>query len=218
MARYTEWCEDLERELAEPFPKEWIQQKRQGGTSIDFVGWPLYVHKLNALVGPGWSMGTPILQEVGGKLVMGLPITILGVTRVNFGSEDEEHGNAGEDGKVRDFGSAETNSFAQALKRTLALFGMGLPMYDKKGHIPRSPYNTRPLNPIEREHAAMVEWIVATVEPLSEEAQMELTGARVGTKDYVRAQWKSIKSTFHVAKAVVSALEDATGSKFTPPA
>lgn len=143
MARFTEWSPELESELARPFPREWEQTKRQGSATLTFVGWHFYVHRLNELVGPGWSMGEPILREVGGKLIMGTPVTILGVTRVNFGSEEEEHGNAEEvdDGKggtkkvVRDYGSAETNSFAQAFKRTCSLFGLGLYMYDKGGKM-----------------------------------------------------------------------------------
>lgn len=148
MAQFDAWRPELEAALAEPFPDAWLQTKRQGGTQITFVGWHLYIHRLNQLVGPGWSMGEPILREVGGKLVMGLPVSIFGVTRVNFRSEEEEHGNADDDGKVRDFGSAETNSFAQALKRTLSLFGLRLSLYDKGGKMGARP--AAPSQPVER--------------------------------------------------------------------
>lgn len=124
MAKYTEWCPALEAALAEPFPAAVVKQKSKGGTRIAFVPWHHYVRRLNALVGSGWSMGEPVVREIAGKLVLGVPVTILGVTRVNFGDEDE-----GKD----DYGTASTNAWAQAFKRTCALFGVGLDMYDKDG-------------------------------------------------------------------------------------
>jgi hypothetical protein len=130
MAKHTEWTPALEAELAAPFPRELVQQKemkskKTGHVSrIDFVAWHHYTLRLNDLVGSGWSMGEPILREVAGKLVMALPVTVLGVTRVNVGDEDEDKD---------DYGTASTNAWAQAFKRTCALFGMGLDMYDKKG-------------------------------------------------------------------------------------
>lgn len=128
MAQFTEWCDALEDALSEPFPEDVVQQKRKGGTAISFVAWHHYVRKLNDLVGAGWSIGTPIITEVGGKMVVALPVTILGTTRINFGSEDEDKD---------DYGDAATNAWAQAVKRTLALFGMGLYMYDKTRPQPR---------------------------------------------------------------------------------
>lgn len=125
MAKYTEWCPALEAALAEPFPAAVVKQKSKGGTRIAFVSWHHYVRRLNALVGSGWSMGEPVVREIAGKLVLGVPVTILGVTRVNFGDEDE-----GKD----DYGTASTNAWAQAFKRTCALFGIGLDMYDKDGN------------------------------------------------------------------------------------
>lgn len=122
MAKYREWCDGLERDLAEPFAPEDHRQKKQGGSTIPFVNWSVYVSRLNELVGGGWEMGEPIIREVSGKLIVGVPITILGVTRVNFGDEAEDKDS---------FGSAITNSYAQALKRTCALFGLGLYMYDE---------------------------------------------------------------------------------------
>lgn len=124
MAKYTEWCPALEAALSEPFPAAVVKQKSKGGTRIAFVPWHHYVRRLNALVGSGWSMGEPVVREVAGKLVLGVPVTILGVSRVNFGDEDE-----GKD----DYGTASTNAWAQAFKRTCALFGIGLDMYDKDG-------------------------------------------------------------------------------------
>ena len=123
MAMYEKWDDALADALAQPFPPECVKQLRKGGAPIPFISWHFYAARLNALVGPeGWSMGTPILHDLAGKLVVGLPVSILGVTKINFGTEDE-----GKD----DFGDAATNAWAMAFKRTLALFGMGLYMYDK---------------------------------------------------------------------------------------
>ena len=129
METFTEWSDELRAALAEPFPSQQVSKKKKGGQSIPFVSWHFYAARLNELVGGGWSMGTPIQMLVGGKLMIGLPVTILGVTRVNFGDENADQG--GE----KDYGSASTNAFAQAFKRTLSLFGMGLYLYDKEGRI-----------------------------------------------------------------------------------
>lgn len=138
MARYAAWGEDLERALAEPFPAALVQQKRKGGSNISFVPWHVYASRLNDLVGPGWSIGELTMREVGGKLVTSLPLTILGTTRVNVGSEDEEKD---------DFGDACTNSWAQAFKRSCALFGLGLSMYDKAGVVAKLREQERATRP-----------------------------------------------------------------------
>lgn len=146
MPRFTEWCPELEAALAEPFPREVIKVKEQGGTKIEFVPWHHYVRRLNDLVGPGWSMGEPVIAKTDpyekwrkprgnepgqmvtmpGRFVIAVPVTILGVTRVNVGDESE-----GKD----DYGTPSTNALAQAFKRTLALFGMGLEFYDKEARM-----------------------------------------------------------------------------------
>lgn len=129
MAKYTEWCAELETELAAPFPDAYVQVKKIKGTEIHFCAWHVYVKKLNHLVGGGWSMEPPIPMQAGGKLVVAVGITILGVTRWNVGDEDADH---------EGYGSGSTNAFAQGYKRACALFGMGLDMYDKKrGQAPQ---------------------------------------------------------------------------------
>lgn len=126
MSVYAEWCDELEAALAEPFPMEVRQNKRMGGQEITFVSWTHYVERLNRLVGAGgWEVGEVNFWHAGDKLVMAVPVTILGVTKVNVGDEGEDKD---------DFGTAATNAYAQALKRTLALFGMGLrDLYIEKG-------------------------------------------------------------------------------------
>lgn len=129
MARFTEWNEDLERALAEPFARELHEQKGGKGT---FVSWEHYVRRLNELVGvAGWTIHAPLAFHAGNKLGLAVGVTILGVTRWDVGDEMEDHGEPDDDGKVRDYGSSCTNAFAQALKRACSKFGLGLYMYDK---------------------------------------------------------------------------------------
>lgn len=131
MAKYTEWSEELEKALAEPFAPELHMQKGGKGT---FVSVHHYVSRLNALVGVhGWSMEPVVTFHAGNKLGIAVGVTILGVTKWNVGDEMEDHGEPDDDGKVRDFGSSCTNSWAQAFKRCLAYgFRMGLYLYDKE--------------------------------------------------------------------------------------
>jgi hypothetical protein len=123
VAKYTEWSAELEAELAEPFPAAYVQTKKLKGNEISFVPWHVYVRKLTHLVGSGWQMEPPIPMQAGGKLVVAVGLTILGVTRWNVGDEDADH---------EGYGSGATNAFAQGYKRAAALFGVGLDMYDKK--------------------------------------------------------------------------------------
>ena len=109
--------------LAAPFPAAAHEIKRMGGADITFVGWHHYVTRLND-VAPEWSMGDPIIHTIGDKLLMGLPLTILGVTRINFGDEDSDKDS---------YGTAGTNAYAQAFKRSCAMFGLGLYLYDGGG-------------------------------------------------------------------------------------
>ncbi len=83
-------------------------------------------------------MGTPITIHLGEKLVMGVPLIVFGVTRCNWGDEDDSEWETVVDQKTGEesekktmYGSPVTNAFAQAFKRSCALFGMGLSMYDK---------------------------------------------------------------------------------------
>ena len=208
MAKFKEWSPALEEALSEPFPSEFLSEIRKGGRPVTVVSWHLYVMRLNELVGPGWSMGEPILKEIGGKLIMGTPVTIFGVTRCNFGSEAEEHGNAEEDGKVRDFGSAETNSFAQSLKRTLALFGMGLSLYDKSGVMVR--YKEKAA------HDAALDFIRDVGARSDESVILHMTdGSQQPLKDAVRKAWPTVKRERAAAIAFAKAIEDSTGQLFS---
>jgi hypothetical protein len=124
MAEFNEWGDGLEEALAAPFPPEAHKTLRKGGTDITFVSVWDYVNRLNELVGPGGWEDRVTLHDAGGRLIATVELTILGITKTNVGDEEEA-----KDG----FGTAATNAWAQALKRSASLFGLGLYLYDKDG-------------------------------------------------------------------------------------
>ncbi len=200
MPRFAEWSPALETALAEPFPREFVQQKKKGGSSIDFVAWHHYARRLNDLVGGGWSVGELTMRDVGGKLLIALPLTILGSTRVNVGTEDEDKD---------DFGDAATNAWAQAFKRSCALFGLGLGMYDKSGIAQKHRQA--------EVHRAALEWIRQTAERCDDDVEMEVKGgASRPVKDVVRESWTTVERDAGAAMRLVRALEVATGQAFNP--
>jgi len=124
MARYNEWGDELEAALAEPFPAAAHKTLKKGGAEITFVSVWDYVRRLNELVGVNGWHNVVRVSEAGGKLIMTCELTVLNVTKCNAGDEKEEKD---------DFGTASTNSWAQAFKRTCSLFGLGLYLYEKGG-------------------------------------------------------------------------------------
>lgn len=129
---HKEWSPELMAALAEPFDpaliglKEVKDRKTNTTSKIPFVSWTHYVERLNKLVGPGWSDNVTMMHSAGGKLVVAVSVTILGVTRSNLGDENEAKDS---------FGTASTNAVAQAQKRACAKFGLGLYLYDKEERI-----------------------------------------------------------------------------------
>lgn len=200
MAKFTEWCPALEAALAEPFPPEFVQQKKKGGTAIDFVAWHHYARRLNELVGGGWSVGELSMREVGGKLLIALPLTILGATRTNVGTEDEDKD---------DYGDAGTNAWAQAFKRSASLFGVGLGMYDKGGAAARHQQQSA--------HRRALEWIRDVAERCDDEVEMSVKGGiSKPVKEVVRDSWATVERDPNAASRLVKAIESATGQRFDP--
>ena len=104
--------------LAVPFPAE--SHKELPGKKGTYVSWHHYIERLNEQA-PGWSMDTAEI-EVAGKLIIKCTLTIGGVSRVNYGNEDADKDS---------YGTAVEGAMAQALKRTCAMFGLGLYLYDE---------------------------------------------------------------------------------------
>jgi len=152
-SRYSTWEETklddktLADVLAEPFPEACHKTyKGPGGANITYVGVWDYVQRLNQLVGPqGWGSDTR-LDTAGGKLIATVSLTILGVTKTNVG--DEEEGKEG-------YGTAATNSHAQAFKRAAAGFGLCLYLYE--------PFQTEktPQKPASDERTALRQEVMA---------------------------------------------------------
>lgn len=122
MSEFTEWTDGLEEALAARFPDSAHKTLEKGGTKITYVGWTDYIIRLNELVGPGGWESHVQLTDAGGKVIVVASLTVLGITKTNVGDEEEEK---------KGYGSPSTNAYAQALKRTCALFGLGLYLYDK---------------------------------------------------------------------------------------
>lgn len=204
MSVHTGWSAELERDLATPFPSEAMLTKTLKGTKISFVPWHFYVQRLNYLLGGGWAMEAPIPMQAGGKLVVAVGLTILGVTRWNVGDEDADH---------EGFGSSSTNAFAQGYKRAAALFGMGLDLYDKHGTA-----DAVRVSQVEQEdHAAMIQFIRSAGESIPDDAMMPQSGkAPVPLKQHLRERWAAIKEQPRMARAAVDAIEVATRLRYTP--
>lgn len=198
MAKFTEWCPALEAALAEPFPPEFVQQKTKGRTAIDFVAWHHYARRLSELVGGGWSVGELTMRDVGGKLLLALPLTILGTTRTNVGTEDE-----GKD----DYGDAATNAWAQAFKRSAALFGVGLGMYDKAGVAEKYKGKT--------DHDAALAFIREIAARCEPNVTMMFKGESFPVQAATKEAWATLKRDRDAALTFARAVSQATGQPFT---
>lgn len=136
MAKYRKWCEELEQDLMADFPGDQVGVLPHSGGAlyVDFVHYP---ERLNSLVGPGgWECDIIRRDNIGENMILDVALTILGVTKVNTGSEveSERHPSQLNDaGVTQMYGSPTTNAFAQAFKRVCSQgFGMGLSqLYDK---------------------------------------------------------------------------------------
>lgn len=102
-------------------PKNLVKQKKMGGQIIDYIDWPTAMDILDE-VAPTAVVQVTNQMIVGNYLMITVTVTIDHVSRSNVGSEKINH---------ESFGDTATNAFAQALKRTLAMFGIGRFLYLK---------------------------------------------------------------------------------------
>lgn len=216
MALFDRWCIELEDALAAEFPAACHETKKQGRQEITYVSVHVYAYRLNLLVGPqGWEQENPIWGTVGQKMAVGVPVSILGKRKVNFGSEMEDHGEPEErdDGQggtkkvTVHFGSAEVNAWAQAFKRTLAYgFGMGLYLYDKEGHARQMVAAER-----EREQGKLNFYLKEMGQHLDASTSATIGGELVPLRETLGSHWKVIRRTPVLARAYVREVETATG-------
>jgi hypothetical protein len=117
---------DIIKDLSKPVAARHIQQKRQGGTSIDFISWYHRVKYLD-LYAPGWTNEILEIVSIAGKLIirvrLGIPTSEGMVWREATGQEEEDK---------EGYGDSTSNAEAMAFSRASAKFGLGLSLYEKK--------------------------------------------------------------------------------------
>lgn len=67
-----------------------------------------------------------------------------------------------------------------------------------------------------QEHDAMLEWIRGVGASCEEEQEIKIGNASRNLKAYVRENWQGLKEQYRLARALVEAIESATGQTFTP--
>jgi hypothetical protein len=67
---------------------------------------------------------------------------------------------------------------------------------------------------VREEHEQMLDFIRTVGPRVGDDALIELNGGSHNLKEYVRKNWGTIKEQFRVARSVVDALEEATGTRF----
>ena len=110
-------------DLSKPIAARHLGQKRQGGKDITFCSW---FHRIKYLdyFAPGWSNEIVRMDNIGGKLIITVRITIPTkdglISREATGQESEEKDS---------FGDSSSNAESMALSRATAKFGLGLYLY-----------------------------------------------------------------------------------------
>ena len=116
---------DIVGDLSKSVAARHIQQKKQGGATIDFISW---YHRIKYLdhFAPGWNYEIRDISNIAGKLIITVRITIPcaegEVYREATGQEDETKDT---------YGDSSSNAEAMALSRASAKFGLGLYLYEK---------------------------------------------------------------------------------------
>lgn len=117
---------DIIADLSKPVAGKHLKHKKQGGVSIAFISWFDRVKYLDYYA-PGWSNEITRIDNIGGKLIIVVRITIPAsdglFSREATGQESEEKDT---------FGDASSNAEAMALSRASAKFGLGLYLYSEK--------------------------------------------------------------------------------------
>jgi hypothetical protein len=113
--------------LKQRVPQGLIKSRKQGGNSLSYIEWFTACDLLDERA-PGWTCEVKQVGEICGKVYIRVALTIDGVTRENIGYEDED---------MKGFGDVFSNSFAMALKRAAALFGIARHLYDKDEKRPQ---------------------------------------------------------------------------------
>ena len=112
------------KNLSKPVADRHLQTKRQGGAEIAFISWYHRVKYLD-LHAPGWSNEIKRIENIGGKLIITVRLTIPASDGEYFreatGQESES---------TDSWGDSSSNAEAMAFSRASAKFGLGLYLYD----------------------------------------------------------------------------------------
>lgn len=117
---------DIIGDLHKPIHPRHVKTRRQGGKEIHYITW-FDAAKYLDLFAPGWSHEIRSIQQIGGKIVLTVRISIPALEGVIYreatGCEDED---------TDSYGDAFSNSESMALRRCAAKFGLGQHLYRDK--------------------------------------------------------------------------------------
>lgn len=112
-------------DLHKPIHPRHLKTRRQGGKELTYISWYDACKYLD-LYAPGWFYEIMSLQQVAGKVVivvrLSIPTAEGVVYREATGNEDEDNDS---------YGDPFSNSESQALRRAAAKFGLGQHLYSK---------------------------------------------------------------------------------------
>ena len=116
---------EIIKDLSKPVMDRHIRTKKQGGTNIAFISWFDRVKYLD-LYAPGWTMEIRRIDNIAGKLIITVRLTIP-AAEGNFFREA-----TGQEDETKDsYGDSSSNAEAMSFSRASAKFGLGLYLYSK---------------------------------------------------------------------------------------
>ena len=114
---------EIVNDLHKPISARHLRTRRQGGKEITYITWYDACKYLD-LYAPGWNYEIRSIQQVAGKVVLTVRISIPTeegtVWREATGCEDED---------TDSYGDPFSNSESQALRRAAAKFGLAQHLY-----------------------------------------------------------------------------------------
>lgn len=116
---------EIVSDLHKPISPRHLKTRRQGGKELIYVAWYDAVKYLD-LYAPGWNYEVRQVQQVAGKVVLTIRLSIPTAEGLVFreatGCEDEDNDS---------YGDPFSNSESMALRRAAAKFGLGQHLYQK---------------------------------------------------------------------------------------
>ena len=117
---------DIINDLHKSIHPRHLKTRRQGGKELTYIAWYDAAKYLD-LYAPGWNYEIRSIQQVAGKVVLTVRISIPTAEGIIYreatGQEDED---------TDSYGDAFSNSESMALRRAAAKFGLGQHLYRDK--------------------------------------------------------------------------------------